>query len=163
MALHANYDVRNSAFNSVSGDQVIYNSRDVLDRLEPVRMDASRRTACHPNTRVDILKFVVDWANDARNEQRMLWIHGPAGSGKSTLSTTIANLFRDSGQLGAFLFFDRDITERSDPMTVVRTLAHQLGTSDELPSAPLFRGTRTCWWRHCTVSFRSSFAIRCRI
>jgi hypothetical protein len=60
----------------------------------------------------------------------MLWIHGLAGSGKSTLSTTIANTFRDSGQLGAFLFFDRDVTERSDPMMVISTLAHQLGITD---------------------------------
>jgi energy-coupling factor transporter ATP-binding protein EcfA2 len=76
------------------------------------------------------LEFVVDWANDMRSEQKMLWIHGLAGSGKSTLSTTIANIFRDSGQLGAFLFFDRDVIERSDPTTVIRTLAHQLGMSD---------------------------------
>ena len=35
----------------------------------------------------------------------------------------------DSGQLGVFLFFDRDIIERSDPTAVVRTLVHQLGVS----------------------------------
>ncbi|KIM73294.1 hypothetical protein PILCRDRAFT_81288, partial [Piloderma croceum F 1598] len=93
-------------------------------------MDASRRTGCLLNTRTDVLKFVVDWVNDTRSEQKMLWIHGLAGSGKSALSTTIANTFRDSGQLGAFLFFDRDVTERSNPTTVIRTLAHQLGTSD---------------------------------
>jgi hypothetical protein len=93
-------------------------------------MDASRRTSCLHDTRTDILKFVVDWVNDTRSEQKMLWIHGLAGSGKSTLSTTIANIFRDSGQLGAFLFFDRDVTERNDPMTVIKTIAHQLGISD---------------------------------
>jgi len=94
-------------------------------------MDASNRTGCLPNTREDILNFVVDWANDPRcNEQKILWIHGLAGSGKSALSTTIANIFRDSGQLGAFLFFDRDVIERSNPTIVIRTLAHQLGTSD---------------------------------
>src|SRR5882762_8838366 len=93
-------------------------------------MDPSRRTECLPNTRKEILKFIVDWANDPTCEQRMLWVYGLAGSGKSTLSTTIANIFRDSGQLGAFLFFDRDVTERSDPMRVVKTLAHQLATFD---------------------------------
>ena len=93
-------------------------------------MDPSRRTDCLLNTRVDILKFIVDWTNDTGSEQNILWIYGLAGSGKSTLSTTIANIFRDSGQLGAFLFFDRDVTERSDPMRVVKTLAHQLATFD---------------------------------
>ena len=65
-----------------------------------------------------------------RSEQKVLWIHGLAGSGKSTLTTTIANIFRDFGQLGAFLFFNRDVVERSDPTTVIRTLAHQLSVSD---------------------------------
>jgi hypothetical protein len=103
--------------------------QDILEKLGPVDMDASNRTECLPDTRTDILKFVVNWANDMRNEQKILWIHGLAGSGKSALSTTTANLFRDSGQLGAFLFFDRDVTERSNPTKVIRTLAHQLGTS----------------------------------
>ena len=68
--------------------------------------------------------------NDPRKQQNILWLHGLAGSGKSTLATTIANLFGDSGRLGAFLFFDRDVTERSDPSVIVRTLAHQLAGSD---------------------------------
>jgi len=67
----------------------------------------------------------------------MLWVYGLAGSGKSTLSTTIANIFRDSGQLGAFLFFDRDVTGRSDPTAVVRTLAHQLGSSNSMIRAAI--------------------------
>jgi hypothetical protein len=94
-------------------------------------MDASRRDECLPNTRVDVLKFIVDWVNDLAGEQNMLWLHGLAGSGKSTISTTIASIFSDSGQLGAFLFFDRDVTERSDPRIVIRTLAYQLSASNE--------------------------------
>ncbi|KIM76715.1 hypothetical protein PILCRDRAFT_796979 [Piloderma croceum F 1598] len=61
---------------------------------------------------------------------RTLWLYGLAGSGKSTLSTTIANIFNELGQLGAFLFFDRDVTERSDPTMFVMTLAYQLASSD---------------------------------
>jgi polynucleotide 5'-kinase involved in rRNA processing len=64
--------------------------QDILDKLEPAKLDPSRRTECLANTRKDVLKFVIDWVNDTRSEQRMLWIHGLAGSGKSTLTTTIA-------------------------------------------------------------------------
>ena len=92
-------------------------------------MDASRRTGCLPNTRTDVLRFIVDWVNDPTSQQNILWLHGLAGSGKSALSTTIASTFRELGQLGAFLFFDRHVAERSDPTTVIRTLAHQLGAS----------------------------------
>jgi hypothetical protein len=90
-------------------------------------MDPSRRTKCLEETRTDILKFVTDWATARRTTQNVLWLHGLAGSGKSTLSTTIACRFQEEGRLGAFLFFARDVTE-SSPTTVVRTLAYQLGT-----------------------------------
>jgi hypothetical protein len=76
------------------------------------------------------LEFVVDWVNDSTSQQNILFLYGVAGSGKSTLSTTIASTFGDSGRLGAFLFFDRDVTERSDPAMVFRTLAHQLASSN---------------------------------
>jgi hypothetical protein len=36
----------------------------------------------------------------------------------------------ESGQLGAYLFFDRDAVERRNPTTVIRTLAYQLVLSD---------------------------------
>ena len=39
-------------------------------------------------------------------------------------------MFGDAGRLGAFLFFDRDVTERSNLTFVIRTLANQLGASD---------------------------------
>jgi len=103
---------------------------DSLGKLMPVTMDASRRSECLPNTRVDILNFIVDWVKDPLGKQNTLWLYGLAGSGKSTLSTTIANIFNDSGQLGAFLFFERDVAERSDPTIVIRTLAHQLAASN---------------------------------
>jgi hypothetical protein len=144
-----NIDARNATINNAGGDQTIFrqcqprakltlsliilnrtDGQDILDKLEPVTMDASKRIECLPDTRSDILKFIINWVHDPAAQHNMLWVHGLAGSGKSTLSTTIANIFRDSGQLGAFLFFDRDVTERSNPMVVIKTLAHQLGTSN---------------------------------
>ncbi|KIM72615.1 hypothetical protein PILCRDRAFT_15964 [Piloderma croceum F 1598] len=127
---HANYtDARNSNF--VGRDQFnILNGRDSLDKLKPVTMDASMRSRCLPNTGTHVLEFIVDWVSDPASQQNILWLYGMAGSGKSTLATTIASTFDDSGRLGAFLFFDRDVTERSDPAMVFRTLAHQLASSN---------------------------------
>lgn len=90
-------------------------------------MDTSNRPECLDDTRVDIVNSIRDWVSDTASSQNVFWLHGLAGSGKSTLSTTIANMFRESGHLGAFLFFDRDVAERSDPTNVIRTLAYQLG------------------------------------
>jgi hypothetical protein len=99
----------------------------ILGNLKPAEMDASKRRACSPNTRVELLRDIENWAVDPYGDLKVLWLHGVAGSGKSTISTTVANCSRQSGYLGAFLFFDRDVAERTNPSTVIRTLAYQLG------------------------------------
>ena len=71
---------------------------------------------------------ILEWTSDRFSQQNILWLSGIAGSGKSTLSTSIADHFRRWNRLGAFLFFNRDVAERSDPGAVIRTLAYQLGT-----------------------------------
>jgi len=73
-------------------------------------------------------QVIADWALDLTTTQNVFWVHGLAGIGKSTLSTTVANRCREMGRLGAFLFFSRDVTERSNPATVIRTLAYQIGS-----------------------------------
>ncbi|KAF7980262.1 hypothetical protein HWV62_39007 [Athelia sp. TMB] len=67
------------------------------------------------------------WALNATCEKNVLWLHGVAGAGKSTICTTIVNILRDRECLGGFVFFDRSDAERSNPKTVVRSLAFQLG------------------------------------
>jgi NACHT domain len=103
----------------------------MLEDLEPVRMDASDRTTCLPTTRHDVLSFIINWATRPSGDTaNILWVHGLAGAGKSTIATTVANYFHDLGRLGAFLFFDRGFPEKSHPSKVIRTLAHQLGSYD---------------------------------
>lgn len=91
-------------------------------------MDASSRVECLSGTRTALIDIIAEWAHDPFCTQNVLWLRGLAGSGKSTLATTIANYFRESGHLGAFMFFERDVLERSNPMTVIKTMAYQLGT-----------------------------------
>jgi hypothetical protein len=107
-------------------------------------MDASGRTACLPGTRVATIQFIIDWAKDPTGIQNVLWLHGVAGAGKSTVATTMANRFRKMGQLGAFLFFNRDVTERSDPFTVIRTLAHQLGSFHDSAGDAILAAINEC-------------------
>jgi hypothetical protein len=94
-------------------------------------MEASGRMECLPSTRQDILSEIVDWATNPSGEHNVFWLYGLAGSGKSTLSTTIASYFRNLGRLGAFVFFDRAFPERSHPSKVIRTLAYKLGLFDQ--------------------------------
>lgn len=61
----------------------------------------------------------------ADSDQNVLWLRGVAGSGKSTVSTTVAEYFRTISRLGAFLFFERG---KSEPNAVIRTLAYKLAS-----------------------------------
>jgi hypothetical protein len=74
--------------------------------------------------KTNALEFIINWVNDSRTTQNVLWIHDLAGSGKSTI---IDDHCRESGNLSTFIFFDRDIAERSNPRDVIRTMAYQLG------------------------------------
>ncbi|KAK3316770.1 hypothetical protein B0H66DRAFT_626242 [Apodospora peruviana] len=59
---------------------------------------------CHPDTRTELLSQIQNWANDSQAEN-IYWLNGMAGTGKSTISRTVAKSFADSGLLGASFFF----------------------------------------------------------
>jgi NACHT domain len=109
----------------------------VVDRLKAVEGAAfnSRReeyeTECHPGTRVDTLDRIDEWANSAEGKC-IFWLNGMAGTGKSTISRTVARKLSNSQSLGASFFFKRDAGERSNAARLVTTIASQL--AEHLPS-----------------------------
>ncbi|KAG2095320.1 uncharacterized protein F5147DRAFT_584671, partial [Suillus discolor] len=63
---------------------------------------------CLQGTRTGILSQITDWINGSGDAaQRVLWLSGPAGKGKSAIAHTIANWFKESGGLGSCFCFDR--------------------------------------------------------
>ncbi|KDQ13036.1 hypothetical protein BOTBODRAFT_401143 [Botryobasidium botryosum FD-172 SS1] len=99
--------------------------------LDPVDMDSATRPLCHPGTRSKEIQLITEWVIDPNAGSRILWLPGPAGFGKSTLSTTLAHSFSSLRRLAAFVFFNRETQERSSPAAVVRTLAYQLAQFDQ--------------------------------
>ena len=97
---------------------------ETLRKLEPTRMDISTRPECLAGTREDLLETIGKWV--FLGPERVFWLYGLAGSGKSTISTTIATFFQEQRRLGAFVFCNRDIAERSEPSNVIRNLAFRL-------------------------------------
>ena len=92
--------------------------------LKPEDMDEYNRTRCLDNTRRNVVNDVMSWfADDSNDAKKVLWLYGLAGTGKSTLSTTIAQIMHSLRRLGAFFFFNRDIPQR-DFATLIRTLAY---------------------------------------
>ncbi|RXW11380.1 hypothetical protein EST38_g14475 [Candolleomyces aberdarensis] len=57
----------------------------------------------------------------------VLCIHGPAGIGKTTLAGHLTDEFRSTGRLAASIFFSAIRMESSDPETIVKMIAHEIG------------------------------------
>ncbi|KIX03042.1 uncharacterized protein Z518_06592 [Rhinocladiella mackenziei CBS 650.93] len=80
---------------------------------------------CHPKTRGDLLRDIDTWANDV-NGETIFWLRGMAGTGKSTISRTVAQTLDDQNQLGASFFFKRGERDRENARLFFPTIVHGL-------------------------------------
>ncbi|KAL0943129.1 g-protein beta wd-40 repeats containing [Colletotrichum truncatum] len=80
---------------------------------------------CHPKTRIELLDKIRTWSEDS-SDRRIYWLSGLAGTGKSTISRTVAQGFHDRKLLGATFFFKRGETDRNKASYLFSTIARQL-------------------------------------
>ncbi|KAJ7808900.1 hypothetical protein B0H14DRAFT_2307152, partial [Mycena olivaceomarginata] len=83
------------------------------------------RRECLPGTRSAIIEDITQRLTTP-SEARIVWLSGVAGSGKSTVATSVAEYFRGLGRLGTFLCFTRNDVVGSDPTLVLHTIAFGL-------------------------------------
>ncbi|ORY72165.1 uncharacterized protein BCR38DRAFT_360285 [Pseudomassariella vexata] len=82
-------------------------------------------STCLQDTRVDLLRQISEWAHDP-GARAVYWLNGAPGTGKSTISRTVARSFAKSGHLGASFFFKRGEADRSSLSKFFATIAAQL-------------------------------------
>ncbi|KAM6499305.1 hypothetical protein JOM56_004813 [Amanita muscaria] len=93
---------------------------------DSAEQDPDRR--CHPGTRKTVLRRLRDWFDNQSATDRIIWLHGPAGAGKSAIAQTIADEYKERG-LAATFFFYRSDAERNDGNRLFPTIAWQLAFS----------------------------------
>ena len=76
-------------------------------------------------TRKEVLFQIEQWSRD-KNDKRVFWLNGLAGTGKSTIAQTFAEMCFADGKLGASFFCSRDFDDRSNLRSIFPTLAFQL-------------------------------------
>ncbi|KAK4085069.1 uncharacterized protein Triagg1_59 [Trichoderma aggressivum f. europaeum] len=77
---------------------------------------------CLEGTRNHIIAQIEEWGTNP-DSQSIFWLNGMAGTGKSTISRTIAQLFAKKSILGASFFFKRGGGDRSGTNFFITTIA----------------------------------------
>ncbi|PAV17375.1 WD40 domain containing protein [Pyrrhoderma noxium] len=99
--------------------------RRLKNTLNPSHLPGDGRPECLENTRVQTLQNIYEWIS-GMGYPNILLLTGGAGTGKSTIATTVAETRRRSGHPVCHLFFLRG---KSDPSTVIRTISYNLAVS----------------------------------
>ncbi|KAG9124688.1 hypothetical protein FRC07_010638, partial [Ceratobasidium sp. 392] len=81
---------------------------------------------CLTGTRAQILDKIEKWAYNNDGTRSFLWLHGPAGSGKSSIASSAADCFVKAGILAGSFFCKRDNELLRNPENVVSSLAASL-------------------------------------
>ena len=90
--------------------------------MNPSEFSGDNRPECLENTRKQTLRSIYQCV-DAKGYPNVLLLIGAAGTGKSTIATTVAGVYQRRGQLGCHMFFSRG---RSDPGNILQTIAYSL-------------------------------------
>jgi len=84
---------------------------------------------CHPGTWSEVLEKIDAWANAGVGGTSILWLHGPAGAGKSAIAQTVAETYAGRDQLAATFFFTRTVARRNNIRHLFPTIAIQIALS----------------------------------
>ena len=83
----------------------------------------------HPNTRMEMLRKLTDWImrqDEETKDALILWLKGPAGTGKSVITRTLAERWDKEGRLLASFSFSRTDSTRNHSGTLIPTIAYQI-------------------------------------
>lgn len=103
---------------------------DILKTLKADDRSSASASLCLNGTREAVLQNILDWFLSVEGaDEPILWLHGLAGAGKSTIARTVADRIRRIGRCGCFHFFERDKTNGD---LVIQTIALQLANSNPI-------------------------------
>lgn len=80
---------------------------------------------CLIGTRTKLLHQITEWSTSPQGKC-IFWLNGMAGTGKSTISRTVAKSLKEAKLLGANFFFKRGETDRGNAMKLFSTITRQL-------------------------------------
>ncbi|KAJ6600391.1 hypothetical protein DFH09DRAFT_594975 [Mycena vulgaris] len=120
---------------------------NILHRISAVEAfhdpaDSYAQPRCHPETRIEMQETLLNWCINSEwpptesgeksgedmtlTEPAVLWVHGPAGAGKSAVMETLSQRLEETTRLGGAFFFKRGHPTRGNAKVLFATIALQL-------------------------------------
>jgi len=96
---------------------------------------------CLDGTRTELRNEIFEWAK-AFDSKCIFWLNGMAGTGKSTIARTVAQSFKEDGQLGASFFFKKGEADRGNARRFISTITKQLMARDQQLASGVLRVIR---------------------
>ena len=93
---------------------------------------SGNRQGCLKGTRREVLLQLENWSTDEQ-DQRVFWLNGLAGTGKSTIAQTFAEMSFADGRLGAS-FFSLGTRAQIPTGYMMKTLRAQSTYDSNVPS-----------------------------
>ena len=96
-----------------------------MDHTANAGHNCGNRRGCLEGTRKGVLRDIEKWLT-SEHDQRVFWLNGLAGTGKSAIAQTFANTTFADRRLGASFFCSRDSEDQSNLQRIFPTIALQL-------------------------------------
>ncbi|KAJ7118242.1 hypothetical protein C8R44DRAFT_190297, partial [Mycena epipterygia] len=126
--------------NGETGLQLLYRA-SATDALHN-SVERYPQPKCHPETRTEILDNLWNWTRGIeplgewiphgswssrdRAVRNILWLHGPAGAGKSAIAQSLCQKLEAESSVAASFFFKRGHASRGNANHLFSTIAYQL-------------------------------------
>ncbi|KAG8762472.1 hypothetical protein FRC12_009018 [Ceratobasidium sp. 428] len=94
-------------------------------RYDPSGSDLIRRHGCVPGTRANVLRQLQDWVY-YNHTQKIYWLNGTAGAGKTTIAYTFCSQLDSAGKLAASFFCSRQLPACRDVNQILPAISYQL-------------------------------------
>jgi hypothetical protein len=106
-------------------DKIVFAELKVAEEARYNAYTGEEYQECLQGTRTELLEDTKNWATDP-DRQAVFWLQGMAGTGKSTVSRTVARWLDDEGLLGGSFFFKKGGTDREDARRLFTTITKQI-------------------------------------
>lgn len=123
-----------SVFAIVASSQRNENNTLLRDKLNPVLVARSSIDhGCLEGTRKAPLEHIMSWAKVIRNSSSRLYhVHGIAGSGKSSVASTVCRMLEEEDLLAGSFFCKRDLPDQRDTSRILPSLSYTLALRHEV-------------------------------